>query len=631
LIGSAVRPEVVSDGNHFFAGSSTNPGLSSRQIDFVCDEVHHSSVARSQGYLESNSVLRVATSQGAYGDGGTWDIGDLGVGASVSLVITARVESARVVTNLAEIIAVDQGDPDPDNNSGVVVTGPRADLGVTKTVDNASPSAGDTIVYTVTVNNNGPGTATGIQVEDALPAGVSAFQLADSDTLVHWHFSEPAAPPDFPDTVDSGPLGLDGWIYNDGIDRSPKTVTLDAGGLAGSGIEFQGFANDGSSASRATVVFFDLPTGEFPGGDFTAELWATGISDSELDSRADGTFGMYLIGQGRLGEDWALSLEFDGRFQLRFNRAGSGGGEQVVTFGNAGVDWDNDTWYYIALVADTNGQAAGMAEYTVYRRTGTAESGFEIIGTAVRPAVVSDGESFFAGTSPSPGAVARVLDFTCDEVHYSKAARSQSYLESNSVLRVGVSQGAYGTGGVWDVGSLGAGASATLVITARVETVASAITNVAEIIAADAVDDNPGNDSDSAVIGGPPALPDTDGDGIPDFWELLHFGGITNAVAGDDTDMDRADNLAEYTADTIPTNAASVFVITDLTVSNPAVISFDSSAGRVYTLQSATDLVSGNWSNEPGQVDRTGVGGPDAFTNDATIVEKDYRIGVRVP
>ncbi|HMP89621.1 MAG TPA: glycoside hydrolase family 31 protein [Kiritimatiellia bacterium] len=39
---------------------------------------------------------------------------------------------------------------------------------------------------------------------------------------------------------------------------------------------------------------------------------------------------------------------------------------------------------------------------------------------------------------------------------------------------------------------------------------------------------------------------DTDGDGIPDYWELAFFGGITNAVASADPDGDGRNNLLEY-------------------------------------------------------------------------------------
>ena len=48
-----------------------------------------------------------------------------------------------------------------------------ADLGITKTVDNATPAAGGTVVFTLTVTNHGPNNATGVVVNDPLPDGLT--------------------------------------------------------------------------------------------------------------------------------------------------------------------------------------------------------------------------------------------------------------------------------------------------------------------------------------------------------------------------------------------------------------------------------------------------------------------------
>jgi uncharacterized repeat protein (TIGR01451 family) len=48
-----------------------------------------------------------------------------------------------------------------------------ADLGVTQGVSNANPNVGDTVSFTVTLTDHGPGTATSVTVSDKLPAGLS--------------------------------------------------------------------------------------------------------------------------------------------------------------------------------------------------------------------------------------------------------------------------------------------------------------------------------------------------------------------------------------------------------------------------------------------------------------------------
>ncbi|NBP89272.1 MAG: DUF11 domain-containing protein, partial [Planctomycetia bacterium] len=49
------------------------------------------------------------------------------------------------------------------------ITVNTADLEVIKTVDNPTPNVGDTITFTVTVTNNGPDTATGVEITDTFP------------------------------------------------------------------------------------------------------------------------------------------------------------------------------------------------------------------------------------------------------------------------------------------------------------------------------------------------------------------------------------------------------------------------------------------------------------------------------
>ena len=65
-------------------------------------------------------------------------------------------------------------------NGGGVPVSTRADLSLAKTVSNATPNVGDTITFTVTLTDLGPATATGAQVTDLLPAGLTFVSATPS-------------------------------------------------------------------------------------------------------------------------------------------------------------------------------------------------------------------------------------------------------------------------------------------------------------------------------------------------------------------------------------------------------------------------------------------------------------------
>src|SRR5262249_29498987 len=56
----------------------------------------------------------------------------------------------------------------------------QADLELTKTVNDPAPNVGETVTFLVTLTNNGPSTATGVQVTDLLPAGLTFVSATPS-------------------------------------------------------------------------------------------------------------------------------------------------------------------------------------------------------------------------------------------------------------------------------------------------------------------------------------------------------------------------------------------------------------------------------------------------------------------
>lgn len=90
------------------------------------------------------------------------------------------------------------------------------------------------------------------------------------------------------------------------------------------------------------------------------------------------------------------------------------------------------------------------------------------------------------------------------------------------------------------------------------------------------------------------------GDGLPDFWQTQYFGLNNPAAApGVDADGDGQDNLFEYAAGVVPTNAASVFALRIEPIAGQPhqqkLIFTPRFAGRIYTPEYRTNLMTGGY------------------------------------
>ena len=114
-------------------------------------------------------------SQGTYDNvTGIWTVGTVTAAAPATMAITVNVADPAVVTNTATITDADQFDPNTGNNTDTADVDPQqADLTITKTVSDTTPNVGDQITFTVTLTSGGFAVATGVQVTDLLPAGVT--------------------------------------------------------------------------------------------------------------------------------------------------------------------------------------------------------------------------------------------------------------------------------------------------------------------------------------------------------------------------------------------------------------------------------------------------------------------------
>lgn len=114
-------------------------------------------------------------STGTYTPGtGVWSIGTLANGASRTMTITATVTPDAIPsrTNTA-VVSGNEPDSNPNNNTASATVNPLyANLAVVKTVNNSTQTVGQNVVFTILASNLGPSNATGVVMNDLLPAGL---------------------------------------------------------------------------------------------------------------------------------------------------------------------------------------------------------------------------------------------------------------------------------------------------------------------------------------------------------------------------------------------------------------------------------------------------------------------------
>jgi uncharacterized repeat protein (TIGR01451 family) len=99
-------------------------------------------------------------------------IPNLTSGANATIFVTATINASGTFDNVAAANA-DEPDPDPTDNTDDEDNGggaPVVDLAIVKTSSEPTVVIGETFSFTLVVTNNGPDTATGVVVDDPLPA-----------------------------------------------------------------------------------------------------------------------------------------------------------------------------------------------------------------------------------------------------------------------------------------------------------------------------------------------------------------------------------------------------------------------------------------------------------------------------
>ncbi len=117
-------------------------------------------------------LLNNETSRGSY-DGSVWNIGNIGVGETVTLKLIVQINGTGVISNNVTVVTPDQNNTGGNNSTSpdTNVT-PAVNITVSKTANVTSVVYGQTVQYTIVVSNYGPDNATGVIVNELLPSSL---------------------------------------------------------------------------------------------------------------------------------------------------------------------------------------------------------------------------------------------------------------------------------------------------------------------------------------------------------------------------------------------------------------------------------------------------------------------------
>jgi uncharacterized repeat protein (TIGR01451 family) len=427
------------------------------------------------------AFVSATPSQGTYDAlSGLWTVGTVTTATPETLQLQAQVLSAAAQTNTATISHADQPDPNTANNSASATETPlAADLALTKSVSNPTPNVGDTVAFAVTLSDKGPVSATGVTVQDLLPAGL-AFVSATTSQGTY-------------DAVS----GV--WTVGTVTTATPETLQLQAQVVSPT-----------AQTNTATVAHADQPDPNTANNSASATETPLAADLALTKSVSNPT--------PNVGDTVAFTVT------LSDNGPSAATNVAVADLLPAGLT-------FVSATTSQGTYNAVSGVWTVGTVTTATPETLQLQAQVVSPtaqtntATVAHADQFDPNTANNSASATETpqeadLALAQTATNFTPAVGSDvtftvSLLDNGpdqatnvfvaDVLPAGVSlvsatpsQGSYG-GGEWTVGTVAAGASATLQITVQV-TSSSSQTNTATILGADQFDPNTANNSASVTL-----------------------------------------------------------------------------------------------------------------------------------
>lgn len=214
---------------------------------------------------------------------------DLAAGESATIMLTGVVSPGTngAIVNTATVVPpAGITDPAPGNNASTDTgsADPRADVSISKTSTPSPYVPGNPLRYTFTVANNGPSNASGIRIQDVVPADLSSFAwtcasctpssgMGDIDTVVDLTAGQSVSI-----TLDGTvPSSTTSTITNTATVAVPPELTdLDPGNNASTDV------TTASPRADLLIAKSGAPDPYVPGGDLTYTIAATNNGPSDV-------------------------------------------------------------------------------------------------------------------------------------------------------------------------------------------------------------------------------------------------------------------------------------------------------------------------------------------------------------
>ncbi|WP_157671853.1 DUF11 domain-containing protein [Desulfuromonas soudanensis] len=444
---------------------------------------------------------------------GDWTLASVPAGTITTLAITATVTGAAGSShvNTATVLSSSRPDPVASNNAAsATVTIGTVDLAVSITVSNSTPAVGDVVTYTVRVTNNGPSTASTIQLRARLDqisffpiSGVPEFGTYNTGTGL-WNFASLAS-------GQTATLTVTATVFSTASLKTITTVATLRGVTPADSMDANNEAKVDIAVGGTDLMLAKTANNLTPGvgGQFEYILTltnlgprqATGISvqdvlPPEVAYKAD-SVAITPVAAGNISGSFSKTSGVWSGISLNNGASATLTLTVQVNNGTAGNLVTNNAFITAATQPDPN-QVNNIASVQV-AITGTDLAITKTVSNA-NPIIGANFTYTLTVTNNGPRNATNVFmrDILPPELEFVSAAGTGVYNHLPGDLRDGLWESATPGTGL----SINTGASITMTITARVRAGSSklVINNTATIFSADQGDVIPGNNTASVNI-----------------------------------------------------------------------------------------------------------------------------------